>query len=178
MELRAHARDSAQRAPGERRYLEEPHGAQGGAELPQFRDFLARLRPAGAPGAASRVGVAADRVRERSAELEPVLAMLAGAQAECAAIVAEARRDARRIAEKAQEQAAMASAEARRRAEAARAEAVAEVLAAARQQAARAARGATPRVRQPDDVTEQRIEELVSAAVEMVRRLPGEGRLP
>ena len=146
--------------------------------MPQFRDFLARFRPAGAPGAASRVGVAADRAHELSAELEPVLALLAATHAECEHMVAEARRDARQIAEEAREQSAAIGAAARRRAEAVQAAAAEEVLAAARAQAATAARDAEQAAQHPRHAAERRIDELVSAAVELVRRLPQEGRLP
>lgn len=148
-----------------------------GAELPQFRDFLARFRPAGSPGAASRMGVAADRARELSAELEPVLVSLASTHAECERIVTEARRDAQQMVEQAREQAAAAAASARRRAEAARTGAAEEVLAAARDQAARA-RDAAREAQHPRGAAEQRIDELVGAAVDLVRRLPAEGRLP
>jgi hypothetical protein len=50
--------------------------------VPDLRDFLSRFRPAGAPGAAL-AGVPADRRRELEAEVGPVLALLAGTQAEC-----------------------------------------------------------------------------------------------
>jgi vacuolar-type H+-ATPase subunit H len=146
--------------------------------VPQFRDFLARFRPAGAPGAASRVGVAVDRAHELSAELEPVLALLAAAHAECEQMVAEARWDARQIAEEAREKSAAIGAEARRRAEALRAAAAEEVLTAARTQAATAAQDAQREAQRPRRAAEQRIDELVSAAVDLVRRLPQEGRLP
>jgi hypothetical protein len=146
--------------------------------LPQFRDFLARFRPAGSPGAASRVGVAADRAREVSTELEPVLALLAATHAECARIITEAGQDARQLEEEAREQAAVAAAEARRRAAVARAAAADEVLAAARHQAATAARDAAREAQHPRGGTDQRIDELVDAAVELVRRLPREGQLP
>jgi F0F1-type ATP synthase membrane subunit b/b' len=145
--------------------------------LPQFRDLLTRLGPAGAPGAASRAGVAADRARERSAELEPVLALLDATHAECERIVAGARRDAQKTVEEAREQAAAIGARAHRRAEAARAAAAEEVLAAARDQAAMA-RDAAREAQHPPGTTEQRIDELVGAAVDLVRRLPREGRPP
>jgi len=148
-----------------------------GAELPQFRDFLARFRPAGSPGSASRVGVAADRARELSAELEPVLALLAATRAECERVVAVARRDAQRMVAEAREQAAAAGAQARSRGEAARAAAAEEVLAVARDQAAKA-RDAAREALHPRGGTDQRINELVGAAVGLVRRLPQEGWLP
>jgi hypothetical protein len=68
--------------------------------VPSVRDFLERLRPSGTPGAATVSAVPADRVGERSAEIEPVLARLAAAQAQAAAIrhaaevEAQQRRDA------------------------------------------------------------------------------------
>ena len=62
--------------------------------MPQLRDFFSRFRPAGAPGAAARAGVPADRLREREAEVGPVLALLDSTEAECERIVGQARRDA------------------------------------------------------------------------------------
>src|SRR5512135_1507062 len=54
----------------------------GVAAMADLRDFLARFRPAGTPGAA-RAGVPADRPAELEAEVGPVLALLAGTDAEC-----------------------------------------------------------------------------------------------
>jgi hypothetical protein len=71
----------------------------------ELRDFLSRFRPAGAPGAA-RVGVPADRSRELEAELGPVLALLAGTDAECRRIITRARRDAEQITAEARAEAA------------------------------------------------------------------------
>ena len=77
--------------------------------MPDLRDFLSRFRPAGAPGGA-RAGVPADRRRELEAEVGPVLALLAGTQAECERIIAQARRDAGRLtAETGAEAAAIAA---------------------------------------------------------------------
>jgi hypothetical protein len=61
--------------------------------VPQLRDFLSRFRPAGAPGAA-RAAVPADRRRQLEAEVDPVLKLLDGPDAECTRIIAAARRDA------------------------------------------------------------------------------------
>lgn len=66
--------------------------------MPQARDFLDRFRPAGAPGAASRAAVPADRTAELASELVPVLALLAGTDAECDRIITAARRDAEQTA--------------------------------------------------------------------------------
>jgi hypothetical protein len=143
--------------------------------MPQFRDFLARFRPVGSPGAASRVGVAVDRAGEQSGELEPVLAMLAAAQAESERMAAQAARDARQIMDEARERAAAVAAEAGARADAARAAAAGEVVAAARAQAGQAVRDATRQAQRADRGTERQISELVSDAVGLVRSLPREG---
>ncbi|MGW2374730.1 MULTISPECIES: hypothetical protein [Kitasatospora] len=68
--------------------------------MARFRDFLARFRPAGTPGAPT-VGVPADRAAELAAELEQPLGGLAQAQAEAAAIRAEAAAEAERIRQEA-----------------------------------------------------------------------------
>ena len=49
----------------------------GGRSMARARDFLEWFRPSGTPGAAARPGVPADRLAERSAELESLLALLA-----------------------------------------------------------------------------------------------------
>ena len=87
------------------------------------RDFLRRFRVAASPGAASAVGVPADRVAESAAELEPVFARLAAAQAGAERIRARARQDAAREARRAEERAAAIVATARRRADEERADA-------------------------------------------------------
>jgi cell division septum initiation protein DivIVA len=96
--------------------------------VPAVRDFLERFRPAGAPGPAA-AAVPADRRAELAAELEPVFALVAGAEAESAAIVTEGMADARRILELAGEEAAHLVARARERAAAERAGAAAAALA-------------------------------------------------
>jgi F0F1-type ATP synthase membrane subunit b/b' len=153
-------------------------GQQGGAGLPQFRDFLARFRPAGSPGAASRVGVAADRARELSAELQPVLALLEPAHAECERMLADAGAGARHIIDEAREHAAAVTAQAQHRAEAVRAAAAEEVLAAARDQASALIQDAARRVQQPRHDDERRVEDLVAVAVGLVKALPREGLAP
>ena len=140
--------------------------------MPQFRDFLDRFRPAPAPGAASRVGVAADRTRELMAELDPVLALLAATHADCERIIAVARQEARGIADQAQQQAIAATAEAQRRAEAASAAAADRLVAAAREQARRAVGEARQRAQAPRRATDEQISELIGTAVRLVRTLP------
>ncbi|MGI5133250.1 hypothetical protein ACQEXA_00205 [Streptomyces sp. CA-106110] len=70
-----------------------------------LRDFLARFRPTGAPGAAV-TGVPADRAAERAAELEPSLALLSDVQEEAARIRAAADQEAAAIRKSAARQAA------------------------------------------------------------------------
>jgi hypothetical protein len=62
--------------------------------MARARDFVERFRPSGPPGAAARPGVPADRQAERSAELEPLLALLAETEAEVAHIRAAAQQGA------------------------------------------------------------------------------------
>jgi vacuolar-type H+-ATPase subunit H len=88
-----------------------------------LRDFLSRFRPAGAPGAAARTGVPADRGRELEAEVSPVLALLDETQGECDQLVGQARRDAGAIMAAARAEVAAIEAAGGRRAEEARDEA-------------------------------------------------------
>ncbi len=99
--------------------------------MPTVRDFLERLRPSGTPGAASLSGVPADRVAERSAELEPVFARLADTQAEAHRIRQAARLAADVQREAAAERARALVAAAHRSAEAERRDAAAQTRARA-----------------------------------------------
>jgi Skp family chaperone for outer membrane proteins len=139
--------------------------------MPQLRDFLERFRPAGAPGAAASAGVPADRSRELAAELDPVLALLADVDAECARIAAQAQDDAERIRAAAREQAAAMAADANRRAGAARREAAEAVLTEARAEAADAVARAIAQAAQTRELAAQRIPVLVSRAVDLIRKL-------
>jgi len=143
--------------------------------LPQLGDFLNRFRPAGAPGAASRAGVPADRAAELSAELDPVLAMLAAADAECARLVAEAEQEAGRLAAQGRDQAASIAADGVQRAEEARGQAAAEVLAAAGDQARLAERAAAEQARTRSGPSEEDVQALIQAAIELVRTMPDGG---
>jgi vacuolar-type H+-ATPase subunit H len=89
-------------------------------------DFLRRFRPAGTPGPAARAGVPVDRAAEAAGELEPILALLAGAESAAADIGARARLDALAVGDQARARAAGLVAEARARAQAERADAVAQ----------------------------------------------------
>jgi hypothetical protein len=124
--------------------------------MPRARDFLERFRPVATPGAASALGVPADRVAELSVELAPVFAALvpvedeadrrraaadtwaasrvAAAEAAAEAVVADGRRraEAERLA---------AASEAARRGE----EESAAVLATAERDAAQVTTGAAAR---------------------------------
>lgn len=143
--------------------------------MPQLRDILDRFRPAGAPGAAGRAGVPRDRASELAAELDPVLTMLADTDAECGRIVARAEHEARRIAELARDQAAAIAAEAQQRAEAARSAAAERVLVAAQADARAAATAAAEQVRGRPRIAAWQVNELVAAALELVRSQPAAG---
>jgi cell division septum initiation protein DivIVA len=145
--------------------------------VPQLRGFLDRFRPAGAPGAAGRVGVPGDRARELAAELEPVLTTLADTDAECGRIVARAQHEARRIAEQARDQAAAIAADAQQRADAARNAAAERVLAAAQADARLAASVAAEQARQRPGVADWQVNELIAAAIDLVRSQPEGGGL-
>ncbi len=142
--------------------------------MPQFRDFLDRFRPAPAPGAASRLGVASDRARDLSDELQPVLALLMATHAECERIIASAHRDALQIAGEAQQQAAAIAGEAQRTAEAARAAAADQVLSEARAQANTGTDDARQRAQSWPQASDQQVSALVGAALELVVTLPHE----
>lgn len=139
--------------------------------MPQFRDFLDRFRPAPAPGAASLVGVAADRSGALAAELDPVLALLAGTHAECERMVAAARQDARQIGEQARQQASAITAGARDGAAAARTAAADAVVAAAQARASRAIAAAAHQVQSPRRVSDAQVSDLIRAAVGLVSAL-------
>ena len=143
--------------------------------MAQLGDFLTRFRPAGAPGAGSRAGVPADRAAERAAELEPVLALLAGAQTDAADRVAAARREAARIRAESREDAERIAAETRIRAQTARAEAAAEVLAAARARAAAIERAADAAAVARPAPPPDRVGPLVDEAVRLVRAVAAAG---
>ena len=136
--------------------------------MAQLHDFLDRFRPAGAPGAAGRAAVPADRARQLDAELLPVLARLDGTDARCAGIIAQARDDAEQIVAAARAEAAALLSEAGQRAAAARADAVQHAVAAARADAAGAVASAREQARQVTELAGQRIPALAGRAVELV----------
>lgn len=136
--------------------------------MTQTRDFLERFRPAGAPGAAGRAGVPADRARELAAEVEPVLALLDDVHAECEQIIARAHREADQITANTQAEVVRIGRDAERRARAARDEATSEVLAQARAEAQQAAAGAGRQALTVRRLAKRRMPALVAAAVGLV----------
>ena len=139
--------------------------------MPQPRDFLERFRPAGAPGAAARAGVPADRGRELDGELVPVLKLLDETYRECGQIVARAREEAARITDGARERAAAMAADAARQASAARDEAGRAVLTAARGACDREIARAERRAARTGELARHRIPALAGDAVAMIRDL-------
>jgi vacuolar-type H+-ATPase subunit H len=111
------------------------------------RDFLERLRPSGTPGAPSIAGVPADRVAERSTELEAVFALLEDVQAGVGRMGSAAEEQARHRRDVAHERADAILAEARRRAEAERAAAAASAQAGASEEVRAIHAGAQARAR-------------------------------
>jgi vacuolar-type H+-ATPase subunit H len=144
--------------------------------MPPVRNFLDRFRPAGSPGATARAAVPVDRSGELEAELVPVLTLLDGVDADCARIVAGARREAGRITAAAREAATAALVDAERRARAAREQTVQQMLAEARAEAAETVASARREALRSRELAGQRIPVLVSRAVDMVRDL-GTGEL-
>ncbi len=136
--------------------------------VPDLRDFLSRFRPAGAPGAAL-AGVPADRRRELEAEVGPVLALLAGTQAECERIITQARLDAGQLVAEAGTEAAAIAAVARE-------EAARRVMAAARDEAAAAVRDAERQAAGTRELAAQRVPALAGRAVDAIRRLEADDR--
>jgi vacuolar-type H+-ATPase subunit H len=132
-------------------------------------DFLRRFRPAGTPGPAARAGVPVDRVAEAADELEPVLALLAGAESAAADIREQARQDALELGDQARARAAGLVAEARGRAEAERADAVALARGRAHADSARLADEARRQAAARRALAEQRLPGYVARVVRMVQ---------
>jgi hypothetical protein len=138
------------------------------------RDFLQRFRPAGTPGKAA-AAVPADRARDLAAELEPVLSLLAGAEAERTRILSEAGRDAARIRQDARVRADGMVTAAMQRAEAVRADAAATVLASADADASAELRAAEREAQVIREHAAQGMPGCVSRAVRAVRMLAAIG---
>jgi len=136
------------------------------------RELVKRTAVAGA----ALAGVPADRRRELEAEVGPVLALLAGTQAECERIITQARLDAGQLVAEAGTEAAAIAADAARRAAAAREEAARRVMAAAGDEAAAAVRDAELQAAGTRELAAQRVPALAGRAVDAIRRLEADGR--
>jgi hypothetical protein len=143
--------------------------------MPRARDFLARFRPVGTPGAAASAGVPADRVVEATVELEPLFAMLADTEAKAEGIRASADQLIAENHRLAAERAAEVLTQARLRADAERADAsakgrsyadreAAQELATAEAQAARIRQSANERM-------DAQVAEIVAAVREQIAGL-------
>jgi len=139
--------------------------------MPPLRDFLTRFRPAGSPGAAARVGVPADRSGELEAEVAPVLARLAGTEAERERLITQAQREAEQIVAAAQSAADAIAADAAQRAENIREQAARQVLTAAREQADRTVQDAGQQAAQIRELARQRMPALVSRIIGTISEL-------
>jgi cell division septum initiation protein DivIVA len=139
----------------------------------ELSGLLTRLRPAGASGAA-RAAVPADPARELEAEVGPVLARLAGADAECGQILAAARREAEQLTAGVQAEATAIAAAAGRRAAAAREDAARQAMAAARAEAERTMQDARRQAARIRELAGRRMPVLVCRTVETIRRLRSE----
>jgi hypothetical protein len=137
--------------------------------MPQLRDFLDRFRPAGAPGAAGRAAVPAERQGELAAELLPVLALLEGMDRECARLLAQAQGEAERIVAGPRETAAANLRDAGRRAATVRADTEQRPVAAARGEAVAAVASARREAHELDELARQRIPMLANRAVNLLR---------
>jgi vacuolar-type H+-ATPase subunit H len=143
--------------------------------VPHMPDFLSRFRPAGAPGA-GRAAVPADRQRDRESELGPVLAALDEPNAECAELVAAARRDAEQIITAARSQADDIVVAARRRAAGLVDELVQQAVSRAEAAAASIRAEGAAEAAAVAERARQRLPALVGRAVALVRELGDEGR--
>lgn len=138
--------------------------------MPQVRDFLSRFRPAGSPGPA-RAGIPADRRSQLAAELEPLLELLDGPDADCAEIIAAARRDADEIIAAARNDATALVSDAGHRAAEARGQILRDTVAAAQAEAANVTAAAAAEAAVTRDLAGQRLPALAEQAVAMIREL-------
>ena len=142
--------------------------------MPPMPDFLSRFRPAGAPGA-GRAAVPADRQRDRESELSPVLAALDGPGAECAGLVAAARRDAEQIVAAARSEADGIVSAARRRAAELVAELVQQAVSRAETEAASIVAAGAADAAAVRELAQQRIPALTARAVALVWEVGKQG---
>ncbi|GAA2895560.1 hypothetical protein [Streptomyces mexicanus] len=129
-----------------------------------LRDFLARFRPTGTPGAGV-AGVPADRAGERAAELEPSLALLADVQQEATRIRAAADREAEAIRQGAAREATVIVEAARARVAQMRQEAALAVRRAAQEEVRRIRSAGDRTAAQVHERASQRLPALVDRVV-------------
>ena len=134
--------------------------------MPQLRDFIGRFRPASVP---------ADRHGELTAELGPVLALLAPTDEDCGRIIAAARETAVKISAGASHQVAEIEAAAAERAQAAREEAIERAVMSAHDEAQQAVDRAAAAMSGRPGPPDEQVEELVSEALRLVLTVPGGG---
>jgi cell division septum initiation protein DivIVA len=137
--------------------------------VPKVRDFLDRFRPAGTPGAASSVGVPADRRADAEQELAPVFAALEDVERECAELRVRAERDAQRQIAQAQRMAGALVARARAGSAAERAAAAADARGRAAAETDRILAQARQTAGDARAQAQRRLPELVDRAVELAR---------
>jgi len=139
--------------------------------MPKVRDILDRFRPAGPPGAASTVGVPADRLAGAEAELAPVFAALAEAERRCADTRERAEREAGRRTAQAHRMAAAIVTRARSQERAERAATAAGALAAAEAESARLSADSHQAAAKLRAEGERRLPALVDLVVARAREL-------
>lgn len=110
--------------------------------MPGVREFLLRLRPAGAPGAPAAAGVPADPRARASDELDPVFAALRPALMECGRLRSDAEMQAAETIAAAKERARTMRAKADGAAAAERAQVAADLVAQVEGEVARLTEGA------------------------------------
>lgn len=142
--------------------------------MARVRDLLYRFRPSGAPGAANATGVPADRALEQSAELEPVLALLAATERDCREIVDVARKEAAEIRARCAQEAQATVAAARSQESGERAAAAAQVQHRARELAESVARAARQQQVDVGQHAARMMPAYVEQVVDSVRSLIGE----
>ncbi|WIY00514.1 hypothetical protein QRX60_41725 [Amycolatopsis mongoliensis] len=142
--------------------------------MANLRDLLQRFRPAGTPGAASRPGVPADRAAELSRELEPLLALLTGIEAEAGRIREDGRTRSTAVLDRGRAQAVEIVADAEARAAGIRAEAAAHARAEAERESEEIARTAAADAGRLRALAAERMPEFADRAVRLALAELGE----
>jgi hypothetical protein len=142
--------------------------------MPRVRDLLYRFRPAGAPGAATAAGVPADRSADLAAELEPLFALLASTEQECAEIGAAATRELPLIRAKGAERARGVIADATARSQAERAAVTAQLRQRVESESAQLLVAAEREAAGVRELADGRMPEFTARIVGEVRQMLGE----